>query len=88
MIDNFCILLSTGMCVYVIIQAIRLDRMLPWFELLPKSDAAGTLPSASAQSVARQAPAPQHRPAPDRAGPPSRPGWRARAAAAPRNPAP
>jgi len=31
MIDNLCILMSTGLCVYVVAQAIRLDRMLPWF---------------------------------------------------------
>ncbi len=31
MIDNVCILLSTLLCVYVVIRAIKLDRVVPWF---------------------------------------------------------
>ncbi len=31
MIDDFCILLSTGACLFVILRAVRLDRVLPWF---------------------------------------------------------
>ena len=32
MIDNFCILFSTLMMMYVIWRAVKLDRVRPWFE--------------------------------------------------------
>jgi hypothetical protein len=31
MIDNIVILFTTGMCVFVVFRAIRLDTKLPWF---------------------------------------------------------
>jgi hypothetical protein len=31
MIDNFCIVFSTVMCLIVVVRAIKLDK-LPWFE--------------------------------------------------------
>jgi hypothetical protein len=32
MIDNFCVLVSTIMCLVVIVRAVQLDRILPWFQ--------------------------------------------------------
>jgi len=32
MIDNFCILVSTLMVMYIVLRAAKLDRVRPWFE--------------------------------------------------------
>lgn len=32
MIDDFAIILSTVVCVFVIFRAVRMDRTIPWFE--------------------------------------------------------
>lgn len=40
MIDNFAILLSTAMIVYVIARAARLNKTLPWFERVADRHAA------------------------------------------------
>jgi hypothetical protein len=31
MIDDTVILFSTGMCLFILLRAIRLDSILPWF---------------------------------------------------------
>ena len=36
MIDDFSILLSTMLCVFVIFRAVRLDRTLPWYAELKR----------------------------------------------------
>jgi hypothetical protein len=40
MIDNFSILLSTAMIVYIIVRAVRLTRTEPWFERIPPDELA------------------------------------------------
>ena len=47
MIDNFAILLSTAMTVYVIVRATRLDRTRPWFERARPDLAASSDPAAA-----------------------------------------
>ena len=32
MINLFAILISTGMVMYIVVRAVKLDRMRPWFE--------------------------------------------------------
>jgi hypothetical protein len=36
MIDDLVILFSTGMCLFILLRAIRLDRVLPWFGAAPR----------------------------------------------------
>lgn len=44
MIDDFVILFSTILCVFVIFRAARLDRTLPWF-VPPEADPAPPAPT-------------------------------------------
>lgn len=44
MIDTFCILFSTGMCLVVVLRALQLDRLLPWFKPEPDPKQAEAAP--------------------------------------------
>ena len=50
MVDTFCILFSTIGCLVVIVRAVQLDRVLPWFapEQAPEPEAAPDAPAARA----------------------------------------
>jgi hypothetical protein len=67
MIDSLTILLTCAACIYVAFQAVRLDRLLPWFAppVRPQDPAA----------------APVAKPAPDSLPAPT--GWRVRATTPP-----
>jgi hypothetical protein len=36
MLDDFGILFSTGVILYIILRAVKLDRDEPWFQVLPR----------------------------------------------------
>jgi hypothetical protein len=64
MIDSFCILVSTVMCLLVIYRAARLDRELPWFRAerpapppaeKPKSPGRARTPVAATAGITRAA---------------------------------
>ncbi len=39
MIDTFSILFTTGVILLVLVRAVQLDRLLPWFEARPEDSA-------------------------------------------------
>ncbi len=60
MIDMFALLVSTGLTMFVVIQAIRLDRQRPWFERPKPPRATPAAPAAG--NARRQPPRPGMRP--------------------------
>jgi hypothetical protein len=54
MIDNFSILVSTLMVIYVVWRAAKLDRVLPWFETRSLYDQAQPREAAARAAAAQR----------------------------------
>jgi hypothetical protein len=55
MIDNFCILFSTLMVMYIIVRAAKLDRVRPWFETRAMYEKAQPQAAAASKKAAKPA---------------------------------